>query len=44
RRLGVGAISMSGWCTAHDGGRFHSHRASGGTAGRMAAYLGRVPA
>ena len=44
RELGVGTVSVSGWCTAHDRGRFHSHRASAGTAGRMAAYLGRAPA
>ena len=42
--LGIGAVSVSGWCTVHDLGRFFSHRASGGTAGRMVAYLGRVPA
>lgn len=44
RELGVGSVTVSGWCTAHDGGRFHSHRGSAGAAGRMAAYLGRAPA
>ena len=39
--VGLERASMSTWCTAHDGPRFHSHRASGGTAGRMAAYFGR---
>lgn len=38
--LGVGRVTASGWCTAHDAGRFHSHRGSGGRAGRMVAYLG----
>lgn len=38
--IGIGRVSASSWCTAHDTGRFHSHRASGGTAGRMVAYLG----
>lgn len=39
--LGVGAISVSTHCTAHDQALFHSHRRSGGTDGRMIAYLGR---
>jgi purine-nucleoside/S-methyl-5'-thioadenosine phosphorylase / adenosine deaminase len=38
---GVGTISVSGWCAAHDASRFFSHRRSGGTDGRMLAYLGR---
>ena len=42
--LGIGSVTVSGWCTAHEGGRFHSHRGSAGAAGRMAAYLGRAPA
>ena len=42
--LGVGRVTTSPWCTAHDGDRFYSHRRSGGADGRMAAYLGRVPA
>jgi copper oxidase (laccase) domain-containing protein len=39
--LGVGLISTSPWCSAHDR-PFYSHRASGGNDGRMVAYLGRV--
>jgi copper oxidase (laccase) domain-containing protein len=38
--LGLREISVSGWCTAHDREAFHSHRASRGADGRMAAYLG----
>ena len=38
--LGVSAISVSPWCSAHDRERFFSHRASGGRDGRMVAYLG----
>ena len=41
RQLGVGQVSMSAWCSAHDRERFFSHRASGGRDGRMVAYLGR---
>ncbi len=40
RGLGLMDISASGWCSAHDRDRFYSHRASGGTDGRMVAYLG----
>lgn len=40
-RLGVAEVTVSSWCTAHDGGRFFSHRGSGGDGGRMVAYLGR---
>ncbi len=45
-RLGVprDAVSVSTWCTSCDRGRLHSHRASGGRDGRMAAFLGRRPA
>ncbi len=39
--LGIGAITLSPWCTAHDRDRFFSHRSSGGRDGRMVAYLGR---
>jgi copper oxidase (laccase) domain-containing protein len=39
--LGVETVTVSPRCTAHDPHEFHSHRASGGTAGRMAAYVGR---
>lgn len=34
------ALSSSRFCTACGPGDLHSHRASGGTAGRMAAFLG----
>ena len=40
RRLGIGEVTVSGHCTARDAGRFHSHRRSGGTDGRMVAWLG----
>jgi len=40
RELGVGSATRSGWCTAHDCPSFYSHRASGGTDGRMVAFLG----
>jgi purine-nucleoside/S-methyl-5'-thioadenosine phosphorylase / adenosine deaminase len=42
RRLGVSEVSISAHCSAHDDGRFFSHRASGGDGGRMVAYLGRA--
>jgi len=38
--LGLADITVSGWCTAHNGDLFYSHRASGGGPGRMAAYVG----
>ncbi len=38
-QLGVGEITSSPWCSAHDAG-FFSHRRSRGTDGRMVAYLG----
>jgi YfiH family protein len=38
--LGVGDISVSAWCSAHDRDHFFSHRASGGRDGRMIAYAG----
>lgn len=40
--LGVPAsrISRSAWCTSCHGDRFYSHRGSGGSAGRMAAFFG----
>lgn len=41
--LGIETISTSPWCSAHDGDRFFSHRRSGGTDGRMVAYLGMLP-
>ena len=39
-KLGIGEISRSRRCTASSPGDFFSHRASGGAAGRMVAYLG----
>ncbi len=42
--LGIGQLTASPWCSVHDHDRFHSHRASGGAPGRMAAYLGRPTA
>jgi hypothetical protein len=41
KHAGVGRVSVSRWCTAHDRQAFYSHRGSGGTDGRMLAYLGR---
>ena len=41
RALGIQDITVSPWCSAHDRERFFSHRASGGSDGRMVAYLGR---
>ena len=38
--LGVGSVSRSSWCSAHDRTSFYSHRASRGTDGRMVAYIG----
>lgn len=40
RSLGLTQTSSSPWCSAHDRSSFYSHRASGGTDGRMVAYLG----
>jgi purine-nucleoside/S-methyl-5'-thioadenosine phosphorylase / adenosine deaminase len=40
--LGLTSISSSTWCSAHDRPSFYSHRASGGTDGRMVAYIGMV--
>ena len=40
RGLGIGEVTRSAWCSAHDRPRFYSHRASGGADGRMVAYLG----
>lgn len=40
RSLGIGTISVSGWCSNHDRPSFYSHRGSGGADGRMVAYLG----
>ena len=38
--LGIGRVSVSAWCSAHDGSFFYSHRRSRGADGRMVAYLG----
>jgi YfiH family protein len=38
--LEIGAVSVSDWCSAHDARFFYSHRRSGGSDGRMVAYLG----
>jgi purine-nucleoside/S-methyl-5'-thioadenosine phosphorylase / adenosine deaminase len=38
--LGLGEITASPWCSAHDREHFFSHRASGGRDGRMLAYAG----
>lgn len=38
--LGLGAVTVSPWCSAHDRALFFSHRASGGRDGRMIAYVG----
>ncbi|MEO8295027.1 MAG: polyphenol oxidase family protein [Gemmatimonadota bacterium] len=42
-QLGIKEISISGLCSAHDRKDFFSHRASGGTGGRMVAYFGIIP-
>ena len=42
REAGVREVTISPLCAAHDADWFHSHRASGGRAGRMIAYLGRA--
>jgi YfiH family protein len=39
-RLGLKKVTISPLCTVHDNGWFHSYRACGEKAGRMAAYLG----
>ena len=43
RGLGVGRISISSHCSAHDADSFFSHRRSRGQDGRMVAYLGFLP-
>jgi YfiH family protein len=42
-RLGITDVSVSEWCSATDSPHFFSHRRSGGTDGRMVAYLGAKP-
>lgn len=44
RGVGLRCITLSPWCSCHDGERFFSHRRSGGADGRMVAYLGRPAA
>ncbi len=39
-RAGVGEVTASSWCSAHDRTRFFSHRRSGGADGRMVAFVG----
>jgi YfiH family protein len=39
-RAGIGQLTASTWCSAHDRPLFYSHRASGGTDGRMVAFIG----
>src|SRR5207247_10221400 len=38
--LGLGGMTLSPWCSAHDRDHFFSHRASGGRDGRLIAYAG----
>jgi hypothetical protein len=40
--LGLGTITSSSWCSAHDRAEFYSHRASRGEDGRMVAYIGII--
>jgi copper oxidase (laccase) domain-containing protein len=39
-QLGLARVTTSGWCSAHDGDFFYSHRRSRGADGRMVAYIG----
>jgi len=41
--LGLVQITSSPWCSSHHRSAFYSHRASGGSDGRMVAYLGLHP-
>jgi purine-nucleoside/S-methyl-5'-thioadenosine phosphorylase / adenosine deaminase len=43
KALGIGLVTTSAWCSAHHRSLFYSHRASGGSDGRMVAYLGIAP-
>ena len=43
RRLGLTQVTTSTWCSAHDRKDFYSHRASGGSDGRMVGYIGIPP-
>lgn len=38
--LGLRRVTRSTWCSAHHADNFHSHRRSGGSDGRMLAFLG----
>ncbi|MFN0177227.1 MAG: polyphenol oxidase family protein [Gemmatimonadales bacterium] len=40
RRQGIGRVSVSSECSAHQQERYFSHRGSGGAGGRMVAFLG----
>jgi hypothetical protein len=40
RQLGIGEVTVSGHCTAVESRSFFSHRRSGGSDGRMIAWLG----
>lgn len=43
RKFGITDITVSEWCSAKNNDTFFSHRKSGGTDGRMVAYLGALP-
>lgn len=43
KALGISDVTTSSWCSAHDRSFFYSHRASRGSDGRMAAYMGLFP-
>jgi len=43
KKLGIGDATSSSFCTATRRDLFFSHRGSGGTDGRMVAFLGMVP-
>jgi copper oxidase (laccase) domain-containing protein len=40
--LGISQVTNSAWCSAHDRSSFYSHRGSGGSDGRMVAYIGML--
>jgi copper oxidase (laccase) domain-containing protein len=42
RAVGLGQVTTSNWCSAHDRPSFYSHRASRGQDGRMVGYLGML--
>jgi copper oxidase (laccase) domain-containing protein len=41
--LGLVHVTNSPWCSSHDRPAFYSHRGSGGSDGRMVAYIGLHP-